>query len=197
MRNGRPVDVVLAGKAQFKEGASVAGEVGTTMGTSLLRQGLLSNNANMANLGAGFALFGVIAQVAASAATPAADARYWDTLPGGISIATARLPKGVDSAKLQNKDMYLVAGKSCSVAWSFETSALNAGASAPNADPGRKLDSRRLQQDATFRASLLNDFLASPPAPPSMPMAVPIPTVPASSAAPVPTPISVNVPPAP
>ena len=83
-----------------------------------------------------------------------------------------------------------------SVAWSFDKSALGAGASAPNADPDRKLDSRRLQKDATFRASLLNDFLAPPPEATPAPAAPLVSSTLASTTAapPAPTPISTNVP---
>ena len=91
MRDGRQVDAILKGKAQFKDAAETTGTVAVAGGTTLLEEGLLSNNSNMAGIGAGVAIFGLLASAAAQAATPAADTRYWDTLPGGLDITTTKL----------------------------------------------------------------------------------------------------------
>lgn len=166
-RDGRPVEVILKGKAQFKETAGAVGTAAVDTGAMLMAAS--NGNSNMANMGAGMAIFGLIADVAAAAANPAADIRYWDTLPGTLDFATAQRRVGdhtvkwsVVDAKGQvmrgPEDMYVSPGAVCAVAWARERTSLGTPASAPNADYGSKLDSARLVKDAGFRADLLTDF---------------------------------------
>jgi len=190
MRDGRPVDAILNGKAQFKGVAAATGEVATEGGAALLTQGVLSNNTDMAGLGAGIAIFGLLASAASDAATPAADTRYWDTLPGRLDLATFKWPAGKEGIQALvdgfTFDIYTPKGAVCSVGWVHPADVL-ASPSAPNSDPARELDSRRLAQDARFRAMLLTDF-ATPLSEPEPPTPAPGPQVVAGQAAPVPQP---------
>jgi hypothetical protein len=173
MRDGRPVDTILQGKAQWKSGTSTAGTVSTMLGMGLEQRGLATNNVGMANMGAAAGLFGIVASIAADQMTPKADTRYWDTLPDALDVATAKRPKGQYSVTWSGvkadgtvvsapASMSVAGGGKCSIAWVREKSALDAPASAPNADPDSRLSSDRLAQDAAFRATLLSDFTPAP-----------------------------------
>ncbi len=164
-RGGRMIDAVLAGKAAFKEGAT---EFGGTMtqasliavqsansmmmqAQNLAAQGYsvdMSGAQGMAYAGAAFAAVGLISAMAASAAKPQADTRYWDSLPGEIRYATSPELAGGFKAILQTEaggyyrtlPMTITQGESgtCKVGWVRTRSALNVPAQAPNAQDPRR-----------------------------------------------------------
>lgn len=162
-RGGRMIDAVLAGKAAFKEGAT---EFGGTMtqasliavqsansmmmqAQSMAAQGYnvdMSGAQGMAYAGAAFAAVGLISAMAASAAKPQADTRYWDSLPGEIRYATSPELAGGFKAILQTEaggyyrtlPMTLSQGGTCKIGWLRTRSAVNVPAQAPNSQDPRK-----------------------------------------------------------
>lgn len=99
-RGGRPVDHILAGKAQFKETSGAIGEGAMAASAALLNAAQYASTADqmgdMANLGAAAGVIGLFATVMSNQTKPKADTRYWDTLPaqvrGSFSSAAAGLP---------------------------------------------------------------------------------------------------------
>ena len=85
-RNGRAIDGILAGKAQFKETTQTASAVAMGVGVGLMASG----NSNARDAGAVIALVGLIGTIAAEAMRPEADVRTWDNIPGSIDLATLR-----------------------------------------------------------------------------------------------------------
>lgn len=71
-RGDREVDAILAGKAQFKKGASVVGDLAIVSGAMV---GGLGNSDSAPGVGAGLAIIGLIAKGVSAAANPAADVR--------------------------------------------------------------------------------------------------------------------------
>lgn len=140
-RGGRPVDHILAGKAQFKETADVAGDVLLTAGTATMVAS--GGNRDAAIAGAVLLLAGAIAKGTAAAARPEADLRQWDNLPDSVVITTLPATKdaavavklyGADGMVLPGADYRLPIqqGKQCSIAWGRTTSALAVPDAAPN-----------------------------------------------------------------
>jgi tetratricopeptide (TPR) repeat protein len=93
-RGSRPIDKILAGHAQFKEGNEVSGKVLSETGLRMSSLALQANNVNLAGAGAIIALFGVGQQLVAAAMTAEADTRTWESLPDQVHIATARVRPG-------------------------------------------------------------------------------------------------------
>lgn len=89
-RGGRAVDVINAGKAEFKESTEAASNFLTTAGVATMAASYLGNNSNnMAGIGAGLTLLGAVSRIASDRTKPAADIRFWDNLPEFIYVATA------------------------------------------------------------------------------------------------------------
>lgn len=165
-RGGKPFQSILNGKAEFKGTADAVGGAAITSGLTAM----YSDNQSMANLGASMALFGLVAKVAAAAATPAADIRYWDNLPNVIDVAAVPVPNSpyVASARSiggstssQASTMQIAEGRACAIAWTSEKPAAALPVSAPNSAYGRVTDRAILEKDARFRAELLSSL---PPA---------------------------------
>jgi hypothetical protein len=106
-RGGRQIDSILEGKAQFKTKANSAAETGADVAqgslmaanqmSSLANQALSSGNtqmasadANAAMIGLGVAavagLFSMFSHAASNHAKPAADTRYWESLPNRLYV---------------------------------------------------------------------------------------------------------------
>lgn len=160
-RGGRMVDAILAGKAQFKENAT---EFGNTMtqasliavqtanqmtmqASSLQAQGYNVGNSGgeaAAYAGVAFMAVGLLANMAAKAAKPQADIRYWDTLPGEIRYATR--PGGPGAYRIVLQDAggrFLRSGTfeakgapdgRCAVGWIRTRTAVEVPPSAPNSE---------------------------------------------------------------
>ncbi|MFK8011284.1 MAG: tetratricopeptide repeat protein [Marinicellaceae bacterium] len=87
-RGGRAIDIINEGKAEFKENTDKAGDSFVKTGSTLMNQAAYSNNQDLGNAGAVFALVGLISKGFSRASKPTADIRYWDNLPSQINIAT-------------------------------------------------------------------------------------------------------------
>lgn len=158
-RGGRLIDGVLAGKAAFKTGATefsnnmseasmIAIQTTSTMAdtaTSLINQGYSVNTGaieGMAYAGLAFAAIGALSSMAASAAKPQADIRYWDSLPGELHYATAPSGDGFKAVFQRGNGQFIRtadvvtkgdSGGKCSIGWVRSRSAVDVPASAPNA----------------------------------------------------------------
>ena len=88
-RGGRTIDIINEGKAVFKTNANKTGDAFLQSGSGLMNAGRYSNNRDVANVGAAFALIGMISKGLSRASKPTADIRYWDDLPSLVYLATA------------------------------------------------------------------------------------------------------------
>ncbi|CAK0760355.1 hypothetical protein CCP2SC5_2780001 [Azospirillaceae bacterium] len=92
-RGGRPIDAIINGKVQFKEGVNIAGDVMLVAGAAVLDGN--RNNKGAANVaGAALLLGGLIAKGISEAVEPDADIRYWDNLPGYVHLLTTTAKPG-------------------------------------------------------------------------------------------------------
>ncbi len=170
-RGGRQVDGILNGKAKWKEGTDTVGEVATDVGTVALLAGSASNDSGMAGFGAFASLFGVVAQVAAQAMTPAADTRHWGSLPRNIYLASATTggQKDLPQLNLRYNDgkqettkpiTFAAMNGSCGIAWVRTRSAMplsQGGIANLSANP--ELNNKKIQKkDKAFRAMLSDSF---------------------------------------
>ena len=168
-RGGRPIDGLLEGKAQFKDGMSATGEVLTTVGVSTMAAGYASGNTDMGNIGAAASLIGLFASMAAEAAKPESDTRYWDNLPDVLTVATVSA-NDLEAAEIvasfdgsgdvpEKRSMLLVSQNgSCAMAWTRSRSALSVPESAPNARMSwkemKKQKKAIREKDMAFRDAL-------------------------------------------
>ncbi len=144
-RNGRPIDGILEGKAEFKDATKTAGSVAMTTGAALMT---MSNNSNLQGAGAALALVGMFASMAAEAMRPEADVRAWDNIPGTIAVTTLKAsdlqgggqplqfeavfydPAGTEVGR---KPVKIATAGQCSLGWVRARSALDVPDSAPGA----------------------------------------------------------------
>lgn len=96
-RGGRVMDHVLAGKAVFKTGTAVAGDVGIVAGAMAAS----SDNRTADEVGLGLMAAGVITEAISASVTPRADTRTWDNLPRYLSFAAMNLPPGPHTATVE------------------------------------------------------------------------------------------------
>lgn len=108
-RGGRGIDAINAGKAQFKDNAQTAAEVGmgiTTVAATTALMGSASGNYDLSNSAAGVAavgaLFSLGSQLMASATTPQADVRRWESLPRQIYLVPLDQQPRVESLRLND-----------------------------------------------------------------------------------------------
>jgi tetratricopeptide (TPR) repeat protein len=108
-RGGRVMDHILGNKAQFKTGASVAGDVALTgaviahnEGRRRERQGKDDDDANVAAIGLG--ILGIVGKIASAATQPEADTRQWNNLPQRLSFAAISLPPGRHEGRIEFLD---------------------------------------------------------------------------------------------
>jgi len=165
-RGGRPIEAVLNGKAQFKDNMGAVGAAGQEIGRQAMNMGMLSNNSDLAGAGAIIGVIGLFASMAADAAQPDADTRYWETLPDSIHLATATRPAEAWNLKVEFPGSGRTAAaavlsepsQKCSVAWTRSESALPLTASAPHtelsASQARKLQKKYGAADRMFREQL-------------------------------------------
>jgi len=153
-RGGRQVDVINAGKAEFKESTETASQVagGIAQGASQASlyglqslqnganysEGVANTSLGLAGLSVASSLAGGIFGAISSNVTPEADIRYWDNLPGtihGVATTVAAMPKTVLGPKHGqfNQDIEVHSNGSCGFAWTRTVSALAVPDSAPNA----------------------------------------------------------------
>lgn len=146
-RGGRPVDAILAGKAQFQQGTRVAGDVLLAAGVGTAVYSGHQRDDNAAIAAAGLVLAGLIVKGVSAAVEAEADIRYWDNLPGRVYGLTAKLPDGPQKVRVEflNSSNEVVPAKTidvpvlgtgrCRVAWGRANSALPLSPRAPNSAP--------------------------------------------------------------
>ncbi len=126
-RGGRPVDGILNGKAQFKDGAKEVGQVATQVGEAATIAGIASGNRGMAGAGLIGLFVGLVADGIAASTTPAADVRYWSSLPDSIAMRTGMLPVAdVSGGNVAGAKAMPIASKidHCRIVWARTHSAL-------------------------------------------------------------------------
>lgn len=97
-RGGREVDAILAGKAQFKTGANVVGDLAIVAGG--VATGLSGQFDNAPGAGLGIMAIGLIAKGVSHASNPAADTRMLEVLDD-IYIFPVRLETGIHNISLK------------------------------------------------------------------------------------------------
>jgi hypothetical protein len=144
-RGGREFDSVLAGKAQFKQGANVVGDVAMTGAMVAAAVAMNSSNAGTQRDSAAAAgimlLMALAAKAAAEAAEPDADVRYWDNLPDRVHAVTLPLPASVNSLSvdlmaadgtvLRTREARVTRAGSCAISWVRGESAIPSNPRAP------------------------------------------------------------------
>lgn len=88
-RGGRTIDIINEGKAVFKDNTEKTGDAFLQTGSALMTSGQYTNNQDVGNAGAVFALIGLFSKGLSKASKPTADIRYWDNLPSLIYLTTA------------------------------------------------------------------------------------------------------------
>lgn len=165
-RGGRPIQAILEGKAQWKSATAGAADLALTASTVASTASILSTDVNQsmdfANAGLLAAGIGLFANMAASAMKPAADTRYWETLPGAVFVVTSA---GIDIPEWQVQlqehgpvvaPSFAVRAGNCSMTWVSANVNAPIAATAPNSaltDSAR----RRHERSKTVRAK--NDAL--------------------------------------
>ncbi len=105
-RGGRAVDVINAGKAEFKDSTEALGQVLTTTGIAAMNSARRSDytyDRSTAHIGAGLAVLGIVSAIASNRTKPEADIRYWDNLPEFIQVGSAI--KKPEDAGLDRSDL--------------------------------------------------------------------------------------------
>jgi len=96
-RGGRAVDAILKGKAQFKKGASVAGDLAIVSGALAAGVG---DSDSAPGVGAGLMVLGLISKGISAAANPAADIRML-SVPDDIYIIPLNLSPGTHTIQIK------------------------------------------------------------------------------------------------
>lgn len=102
-RGGRNIDRILNGKLEFRQ---TTGTVGSAMNSvaSFAQEYAPLYEGNIGGAIAGVAAVGTAAQLLSFSTKTRADARYWNNLPEGIHVFTARLPAGAKALTIQFLD---------------------------------------------------------------------------------------------
>ena len=87
-RGGRPVDRIIQGKVAFKQNTEAVGTVLTGLASEAMVLQPLTNSRSLDDKAAVVGLIGVAALALSSNTKPAADVRYWESIPDAIHIAT-------------------------------------------------------------------------------------------------------------
>jgi hypothetical protein len=103
-RGGRVMDHVLEGKAVFKTGTAIAGNIATGVGLETAMIGADNRNDVATGVGLGVAAVGIVTQIVSASVTPHADTRAWDNLPRYLSFAALTLPPGPHTATVEFLD---------------------------------------------------------------------------------------------
>lgn len=122
-RGGREFDVILEGKAQYKEDMESASEsaAGIAGASAILgATGLAMDDDNLAQIG-GVGLFGggfisLVTGTVAEATKPQADTRQWDNLPEMVRYGTYRV-QGTPAITNLPGTIHRGGGERCQVAW--------------------------------------------------------------------------------
>lgn len=95
-RGGRPVDRVIQGKVAFKQNTEAVGTVLTGLASEAMVLQPLTNSRSLDDKAAIVGLIGVAALALSSNTKPAADIRFWESLPDAIHVTTMK----ADAAQL-------------------------------------------------------------------------------------------------
>lgn len=87
-RGGRPVDKIIQGKLSFKKNTEAVGTVLTGLASEAMVLEPLTTSRSLDDKAAVVGLIGVAALALSSKAKPAADVRYWESLPDAIHVST-------------------------------------------------------------------------------------------------------------
>jgi len=87
-RGGRPVDRIIQGKVAFKQNTEAVGSVLTGLASEAMVLQPLTYSKSLDDKAAVVGLIGVAALALSSNTKPAADVRYWESLPDAIHVAT-------------------------------------------------------------------------------------------------------------
>lgn len=101
-RGDRVVDAILKGKAQFKTGADIVGDIALGAGASAMSQSSYNNDSGAA--GTVLAIAGLAAKVVAKAANPEADSRALSPVPDDIYVFALNLAPGAHSLRFECPD---------------------------------------------------------------------------------------------
>lgn len=146
-RGGRPIDSIVAGKAQFKDVAGGIGNVLIVGSVGAAHVAGSNQDRNAAYAAAGLLLAGLLAKGVESAVEADADTRYWDNLPDKVFGLTAALPDGTKEIPLEfvnsfgeveahkSKAAPLLGKGRCRLAWARSDSAFPYAPRAPNSVP--------------------------------------------------------------
>jgi tetratricopeptide (TPR) repeat protein len=89
-RGGRPVDRIIKGKVAFKQRTEAVGTVLTGLASEAMVIQPLTTSSSLDDKAAVVGLIGVAALAMSSKTQPAADVRYWESLPDAIHVATLK-----------------------------------------------------------------------------------------------------------
>lgn len=158
-RGGRPIQGIMNGKAQMKEGTEVAGGAMLQVGMQSALFGALGGNDSMASAGSAMAGLGALISIVSNAMVATADTREWVSLPEAVYLyEESVLPANSTSVKTQftsssgggGEAVMQYWGKqgSCAVAW---------GRSRTNQidQDNRKLEVSNKPRDDNFRKELI------------------------------------------
>ena len=174
-RGGRPIQALLNGKAQWKSVTAGAADVFATTQMVTMQQAAmttdLAQSTDLYNASAVAGVIGLFAGLAADAMKPAADTRFWETLPQGVHVGSSVKPADLDNLRVSftgapadAPGLALVADPGrCAIVWSRSRTALPPAGSAPNTQLStsdeRKSAKANVAKDAAFRAALLDGSL--------------------------------------
>jgi tetratricopeptide (TPR) repeat protein len=92
-RGGRAIDFILDGKANFKQGAETASDVLIAASLATSMSALNTGDRGTAEAGGYMALASIGLGLLASVTTPAADTRYWWSLPAEVYLMADSIPE--------------------------------------------------------------------------------------------------------
>lgn len=156
-RGGRAIDVVLAGKASFKETAGDVAQTANEVSQVALTTALLTNNRDMANLGIFGAFLGLAATMVEKSTQTQADNREWEQLPLEIWAAQGPAAKLGQTTILklgQTTPASMGVGGSCKLYWARENNGSKVQYEAGPIEPSSET------RDIAFRAGLGNALVA-------------------------------------
>ncbi|MES2886118.1 MAG: hypothetical protein V4709_15030 [Pseudomonadota bacterium] len=102
-RGGRGIDRILNGKLEFRQTSATVGSALTGI-ASFAQEFAPIYEGNIGGAIAGVAAVGTAAQLLSFSTKTRADARYWNNLPEGLHVFTARLPAGAKALPIQFLD---------------------------------------------------------------------------------------------
>lgn len=168
-RGGRAIDGILNGKAEWKGSLTGFGDAALAAGVVFADVGSQVGSLKMEQMGMFGSLFGLAAKITANNMTPAADTRYWGSLPNKIYAAGLKVyPMDANlfvefsgAGGTGRKPLEFVAKNGdCSIAWARTRSSLTpaAGGTAMIAEPPIPSEDERVHQNAALRQLVVQNF---------------------------------------